>query len=134
MNFDFDDEELKKCQEAFNSLDEEDRLYMNQYQLAEQTGIPGAQWKRFLLDTRVSEWLNQEIQIIKRTRYHKMIGSANSSSYGAAQMINALGKSFDNDDSKEGNIFIYSMVPLNTREQGAPNTQMLPYDIFDKEE
>jgi hypothetical protein len=43
MNFDFDDEELKKCQEAFNSLDEEDRLYMNHYQLAEQTGIPGAQ-------------------------------------------------------------------------------------------
>jgi hypothetical protein len=137
MNFEFEDEQMTLCQEAFNLLDPEKRLTASHYDLAKLTAIQDSTlWKHFLMDTRVSDWINQEVTLYKEAQLRKMIAYATDDrrSYGAAQMINALNKSFDSDTQKEGNIFIYSMVPLNQREQGAPNTQILPMDIFERGE
>lgn len=136
MEFEFNDEEMLACQTAFNEMDPEERLYQTHYELAVNSEIPSPSWKRFLLDTRVSDWINQELTIIKGAQYRKMIRNAgeNDRSYGAAQMLNALGKTFDGDKSKEGNVFIYSAVPLNSRELNAPNAIELPTDIFERRE
>lgn len=135
MEFNFEDQELTACQEAFNKLDTEERLAMSHYDLASKTGIDSGLWKKFLLDPRVSEWMNQELTVIRNKQYRKMIINVddNDRSYGAAQMLNALGKTFDTTSSKEGNLFIYSYVPLNEREHSAPNTIINKDDIFEKE-
>ena len=59
---------------------------------------------------------------------------SNERSYGAAQMLNALNKTFDTDVEKEGPLFIYSYVPLHEREQGIPNTQQIDRDVFERSE
>ena len=135
MNFEFEDEGLAACQEEFNRLNPEERLYMTHYDLSRETGVDDSQlWKRFLMETRVSNWIDQEITLIKSTTLRKMIKNADSNerSYGAAQMLNALNKSFDTDTTKEGPLFIYTYVPLNEREQGAPNTQRADRDLFER--
>ena len=136
MQFEFEDEEMLACQEAFNAMEPEERLYKTHYELAANSAIPSTAWKKFLLDTKVSDWINQELAIIKGAQYRKMIKSAgdNDRSYGAAQMLNALGKTFENDDKKEGNLFVYSYVPLSNKEQGAPNTFKLLTDPFERRE
>lgn len=133
MNFDFNDSELQQCQVMFNSLPPEERLFMTHYELAQKTRIKDSTlWKRFLLDTRVTEWINQELTLFKAAQLRKLVKNAtdNDRSVGAAQMLTALNKTFDTDTQKEGNVFIYSYVPMNVREQTAPNTQILDHDIF----
>lgn len=135
MNFEFNDEELATCQAEFNRLEPEDRLFMTHYELAKESGIPDSQaWKRFLMETRVANWIDQEITVIKSTTLRKMIKRAdtNGNSYGAAQMLNALNKSFETDTVKDGPIFVYTYVPLNEREQGAPNTGQADRDLFER--
>lgn len=135
MNFEFDDPNLTACQEEFNRLDPEERLYMTHYDLAKESGIEDSQmWKKFLMETRVSNWIDQEITVIKGTTLRKLIRNADSNdrSVGAAQMLNALNKSFETDTEKEGPMFIYSYVPLNEREQGAPNTMRADRDLFER--
>ena len=135
MELEFDDEVLTACQAAYNTLDPEERLYMTHYDLSRSTNITDSQlWKKFLMDTRVSNWIDQEITLIKSTTLRKMIKNADSNerSYGAAQMLNALNKSFDTDTTKEGPMFVYTYVPLNLREQGAPNTAQANYDLFER--
>lgn len=136
MDFEFEDPELLLCQEAFSSLDPEGRLFMTHYELAKDTDIPSQLWKKFLMETRVSNWIDQELTLIKSTTLRKMIRNADSNdrSVGAAQMINALNKTFDSDVEKDGPMFVYTYVPLNDREQGAPNTAQLPYDVFERRE
>jgi hypothetical protein len=135
MNYELDDEELMACQAVFNKLDPEERLFMTHYTLAKETEITDSQaWKRFLMDTRVANWIDQEVTVIKNITLRKMIKDADSNvrSYGAAQMMNALNKSFESDAVKEGPIFVYTYVPLNAREQGAPNTMQADRDLFER--
>ena len=135
MNFEFEDEELAACQAAFNALDPEERLSMTHYDLAKTSGVADSQaWKRFLMETKVANWIDQEITIIKGVTLRKMIKNADSNdrSYGAAQMLNALNKSFDTDTVKDGPVFVYTYIPLNEREQGAPNTTQEDHDIFER--
>ncbi len=135
MNFEFEDEALMACQDAFNAMAPEDRLFMTHYEFAKQTPIRDSSiWKRFLLDTRVSDWINQELTLFKSAQLRKLVKDAtkNDRSVGAAQMLNALNKTLENETIKDGPIFIYSYVPMNARELGAPNTQVLPEDIFER--
>lgn len=136
MHFEFDDEVMLACQEAFNNSDPEERLYKTHYELAKETGIDSQSWKVFLTDTRVSNFIDQEVTLIKSTTLRKMIKNADSNdkSYGAAQMLNALNKTMDTDVVKDGPTFIYMAVPLNERELGAPNVQHVRQGLFDEEE
>lgn len=137
MNFVFDNENLQQCQEVFNHIDPEERLVMTHYQLAKDTAITDpARWKEFLTNTKVRAWIEEEITLIKGTTLRRMISNADSNdrSVGAAQMLNALNKSFESDTAKEGAVFVYMHVPPNDRELGAPNVHVLEHNIFRKED
>lgn len=128
MNFEFDDNELTLCQEAFNRMAPEDRLFMTHYEFAKQTTVrDSALWKKFLLDSRVSDWINQELTLFKSAQLRKLVKDAtkNDRSVGAAQMLNALNKTLENESIKDGPVFIYSYVPLNERELNAPNAHVI---------
>lgn len=132
MNFEFDDNELTLCQEEFNKLAPEERLFMTHYELAKQTTIKDSTlWKKFLLDSRVSDWINQELTLFKSAQLRKLVKDAtkNDRSVGAAQMLNALNKTLENESTKDGPVFIYSYVPLNKRELNAPNVRILGGDV-----
>ena len=132
MNFEFENKELRQCLVVFNSLPPEERLFMTHYELAQQTRIKDSTiWKEFLLDTRVSDWINQELALFKSAQLRKLVKDAtkNDRSVGAAQMLNALNKTLENESIKDGPVFIYSYVPLNERELNAPNVHILGGDV-----
>lgn len=132
MNFEFENKELRQCLVVFNSLPPEERLFMTHYELAQTTRIKDSTiWKEFLLDTRVSDWINQELALFKSAQLRKLVKDAtkNDRSVGAAQMLNALNKTLENESIKDGPVFIYSYVPLNKRELNAPNARILGGDV-----
>ena len=132
MNFEFENKELQQCLVMFNSLPPEERLFMTHYELAQNTRIKdSAIWKEFLLDMRVSDWINQELTLFKSAQLRKLVKDAtkNDRSVGAAQMLNALNKTLENESTKDGPVFIYSYVPLNERELNAPNAHILGGDV-----
>lgn len=139
MDFEWDDPVMQQCQDIYNCLEPHDRLFMNHYELAQQdASVPDANtWKRFITDRRVSEWINEELTIFTQAQQRKLIKDAttNNRSVGAGQMINALGKTLENNTAiKDGPVFIYTSVPLNVREQGLSNVRELARDIFLGEE
>ena len=94
MQFSFDKVALQKCAEAFGMMHPEERLFLNQYELADKTGLDSELWKEFLADKQVTDWVRQELQVFKSAQLRKLLRSAdnNERSVGAAQMMNALGK------------------------------------------
>ena len=134
MEFEWDDQEMLACQEMFNGLEPEDRIVMSHYELARATEQKdSAVWKRFITEPRVSQWIDSEMEIFKSSQMKKVIGNANEygRSVGAAQMITALNKTMETTKRKDGPVFIYSYVPLSSREIGVDNAQVLPRDIFE---
>lgn len=133
MTVDFTDPRLVMCLQEFNKLNPEDRLSMSHFDLAQMTPINDPEiWIEFLKDPRVTDKINEELMIYKEAQQRKLISRATThdKSVGTAQMINALGKSMENEASKTGSIIIYSYVPLNDKEENAPNTQREGRDIF----
>lgn len=136
MLFDFGTHEhreiLSRCNGAFNDLPPDKAVYMSHYELASETGIESEDWKKFLTHPQVSEWLSEEIELMKRSQYNKMIQNANNvnRSVGAAQMINALDKSLNKESAADGPAFIYTYVPIahNQRKAGIIETE--DEDIF----
>lgn len=114
MNIRFDDPDLQDLCDLFNSLDPEEAIFMNHYELSRQTGIPADRWKSFLMHPRVSTWMEQEIQLYKEFQLKQMIrdATANDRSVGAAQMINSLTKALQEGTQKEGPIIVYTYVPM----------------------
>ena len=45
-------------------------------------------------------------------------------------MLNALNKVTTPEDKKEGELIVYSYVPLNAREEQAPNVRINTSDLF----
>lgn len=129
MGFDFgNDIDLETCRLAFAELSPEQALFMTHYELASETGVQTPEvWKRFLTHPQVAEWIAEEVETLRKVQMRKVIRNAsdNERSVGAAQMMNALAKVSETTQAKEGNIFIYAYVPLNDREQNAPNTYTL---------
>ena len=123
MNIQFDNQELIELQEVFNAIDPEQVIFMNHYELANETGISADKWKQFLMHPQVSTWMQQELQLFKEYQLKQMIKNAtdNEKSVGAAQMINSLTKTLQEGRTKEGPIIIYTHVPL-TMEQQAGTT------------
>lgn len=133
MEFNWNNPELAECQRLFMELPADERIYMSHYELANETGFGTAQlWKEFLMDKRVSDWLQSETQLLKETQMRKLIKNVNDNerSVGAAQMLNALSKVTTPDDKKEGELIVYSYVPVNPREEKAPNVRINTTDLF----
>ena len=114
--------QFEECWNIFVSLGEEG-LYMNHYQLAQATKIEDAiQWKMFLTDPQVVDYISTEMNIIRTAAINDMVHKApDSNSVGQSQLINALGKLDEKATKKEGPVFIYSYVPLNEEQKYAPN-------------
>lgn len=114
-------EPLYSLQEAWNTLDPEKAITYSHYDLAKETDFSEEDWKVFLSDGRVAKYLETEVELFKQAQMRKLIARAttNDKSVGTAQMLNAIGKSME-DDQVESNFFIYSHVPLTMNEIHAP--------------
>ena len=133
MNFTWSRPDLAGCQDEFMKLPAEERIFRSHYELAETTRYGTAQlWKEFLMDKRVADWMQSETQLFKEAQMRKLIKNVtnNDKSVGAAQMLNALNKVTTPEDKKEGELIVYSYVPLNAREEQAPNVRINTSDLF----
>ena len=121
--------QYEECWKIFTSL-KEDGLYLSHYQLAEHTRINDAfVWKEFLMDPRTVDYITSEMNIIRSAAINEMVSRApNSNSVGQSQLINALQKLDEKASHKEGPVFIYSYVPLNTEQKQAPNVRIVDTD------
>jgi len=120
MNVDFgNNRELADLQELFNTINSEEVIFMNHYQLSQATGVPADRWKEFLMHPAVSIWISQELQLFKEYQLKQMIRNAtdNEKSVGAAQMINSLTKTLNEGQVKTGPTIIYTYVPLTEAQE-----------------
>lgn len=121
--------QFDECKRQFSALGER-ALYLNHYQLAMETSIHDAmEWKIFLMDPRISDYINSEMNIIRNAAINEIIQKApNSKSVGQAQLINSLVKIDELTSNKEGPVFIYSYVPLNAEQSFAPNVVLTDFE------
>lgn len=127
--------QFDECWNIFTGLGEEG-LYMNHYQLAQATTIEDAiQWKLFLTDPKVVDYISTEMNIIRNAAINDMVHKApDSNSVGQSQLINALGKLDEKATKKEGPVFIYSYVPLNNEQKYAPNVRTVDAEGVEQNE
>lgn len=133
MNIRFTDPKLTECQEMYNALDPEMRITMSHFDLAQMTEQTDHEvWLKFLKDPRVNDAINEELQVYKQAQQRKLISQAtvDGRSTGLAQMISSLGKEISDNKGKEGDIFVYSYVPLTESEKKAPDTRIEDRDLF----
>lgn len=124
INFDKEKEELFcELQESFNEIGPE-ALQMTHYELAERSGDSPISWKKFLLDPRVSAYITEELDMLKKSQVSKLLSEASTSrSTGQAQLLNTLLNQTKVSEKKEGPVFIYTRIPLNDQELGAQNVR-----------
>lgn len=124
INFDKEKEGLFcELQEAFNDIGP-DALQMTHYELAERSGDSPISWKKFLLDPRVSAYITEELDMLKKSQVSKLLSEASTSrSTGQAQLLNTLLNQTKVSEKKEGPVFIYTRIPLNDQELGAENVR-----------
>lgn len=117
--------QFNECKRQFTELGER-ALYLNHYQLAVETHIKDAIiWKIFLTDPRIADYISSEMSLIRNASINEIIHKApNSKSVGQAQLINALVKIDESAANKNGPVFIYSYVPLNSEQEYAPNVAL----------
>ena len=115
----------------FNALGKE-AFVKSHWDLAAISDYSVDDWREFLTDPAVVRYIKDEMQAVSDVETRKIVAniSSNSKSTGTAQTLMALGKTQGNDSKKEGPVFIYMAVPLNEREQHAPNVQTLEADPF----
>ena len=131
--YNFKEEDIKMFWGHFKNLGREG-LYASHYDLFEKTNYSTPDiWKEFLLLPEVVEYIRIEMEIIRKAAMNELFANAgDSNSVGKAQLLNAISK-YDEDNSvKDGPIFIYTYVPLNSEQEKAPNVQKEKYDVFKK--
>lgn len=113
-----------------------DALIMNHYEL--EVMFPDYsldQWREFLQDPKVQEYIRSEFAIIQESEMRKVIASAseNDTPVGKAQLINAMLNASEKVGSKrEGNIIVYAYVLPNEEQAKATNTEVIKRDPFKK--
>lgn len=123
MDIAFKDNETQfiDLQDLFNSIGK-DALYMTHYELAERTGESPISWKKFLMDPRVSAFIAEEMSMLEKVKAAVMLNTVDTNkNTGQAQLLNTLLNRSKNNEKKEGPVFIYTQVPLNSQEQHAKN-------------
>lgn len=105
---------------------------MTHWDLAAQSSFSADEWREFLTNPAVSQYIRDEINAISEIESRKIIMdvSKNSKSTGTAQTLIALDKIRGGGSQKGGPIFIYTYIPPNAREQHAQNVQQLDVDPF----
>lgn len=127
MNIKFREDEplFTELQDLYNGIGY-DALYMTHYELAEQTGTSPIDWKQFLMDPRVTAFVAEEIDMLKKSKVALMLKDVETNkNTGQSQLLNTLLNQTKGQERKEGPVFIYTQVPLNTEEQHAENVVIL---------
>jgi len=130
--FEDNEKDLIKMQDIFNSF-QSDALYMSHYDLAARSKgeFSPIDWRVFLNDYRVVEFLEEELNMIQRNAIMKMMKDIDQSkSTGQAQLLNTLVQQSTKNKSKDGPVFIYTYIPLSEQEEAAPNVEKLQSDPF----
>ena len=121
IKFRADEEMFTELQDLMNGIGQS-ALYMSHYELAEQTGMSPISWKKFLLDPRVAAFISEEMDLLKRAKVSTMLSTVDTNkNTGQAQLLNTLLNQTKNTNRKEGPVFIYTHIPLNSQEEHAPN-------------
>ena len=121
IKFRSDEEMFTELQDLMNGIGQ-NALYMSHYELAEQTGMSPISWKKFLLDPRVADFISEEMDLLKRAKVSTMLSTVDTNkNTGQAQLLNTLLNQTKNTNRKEGPVFIYTHIPLNSQEEHAPN-------------
>ena len=115
----------------FNALGK-DAFVKSHWELAGMSTYSVDDWREFLTDPTVVRYIKEEMLATADVETRKIVSniSTNAKSTGTAQTLMALGKTQGNGGKKDGPVFIYMAVPLNEREQHAPNVQTLDTDPF----
>lgn len=122
---DLGSDHLNTMADTFNSLGQ-DGLYMTHYQLADETEFSTEEWREFLNNSEVKEYINSELATIAKVERAKLMRDASKKQgqVGTAQMITALSK-LDTSSDKTGPVFIYSYIPMNTKEKKQDTTEKI---------
>lgn len=131
INLHWDNDTMYALQEFFNA-GLPGTLYLSHYDLATSSGHAATDWKKFLTRPEVTDYTMQELQLLKRTEFQKVLKdiSTKSKSVGTAQLLNALDKALANESTKDGPAFVYCYIPLHEDESHAPNVVHLTEDPF----
>lgn len=125
IDFKENEKDFIEMQELFNTIGYE-ALFMSHYDLAERTELSPIDWKKFITDVRVANALNEELDLIKKSKVALMLKNVeNNKNTGQAQLLNTLLNQTKQSDVKEGPVFIYTQIPLNDQEQHAPNVRRI---------
>lgn len=112
---------FEDLQNLFNSIGQ-NAMFMSHYELAEMTGESPISWKKFLMDPRVSAFIAEEMDMLKKSKVAVMLNTVDTNkNTGQAQLLNTLLNQTKTSDKKEGPVFIYTQVPLNNQEEHARN-------------
>lgn len=125
------EKEFIDLQNLFNQIGQ-DALFMSHYELAERSGESPITWKHFLMDPRVSAFIAEEMDMLKRSKVALMLKDVDTNkNTGQAQLLNTLLNQTKGTDKKEGPAFIYTQIPLNSEEQYAENIRIYHEDNAD---
>lgn len=121
---------LSELQDRFNDIGQE-ALYMDHYELSEMTGISPLHWREFITDSRVVNFVDGELELIKRSKIIAMLKDIeNNRSTGQAQLLNTLLNQTKNSSIKEGPIYIYTYIPPNAQERNSGLVEVADVDPF----
>ena len=123
IKFKDEEQDLIDLQDLYNGIGQE-ALFMSHYELAERTSESPILWKKFLTDVRVAAFIEEELEMLKKSKVALMLSTVDSNkNTGQAQLLNTLLNQTKGTERKEGPVFIYTHVPLNKQEQGAVNVR-----------
>jgi len=125
IKFNEGEDDMKDMQDLMNEIGQQ-ALFMNHYELSAKTEISPIQWKKFLTDARVSAFIAEELELLKKSKVAVMLKDVDTNkNTGQAQLLNTLLNQTKQNDKKEGPVFIYTQIPLNEAEQHAENVVMV---------
>lgn len=125
IKFNEDEDDMKDMQDLMNEIGQQ-ALFMNHYELSAKTEISPIQWKKFLTDVRVSAFIAEELELLKKSKVAVMLKDVDTNkNTGQAQLLNTLLNQTKQSNKKEGPVFIYTQIPLNEAEQHAENVVMV---------
>ena len=125
IKFNEGEDDMKDMQDLMDEIGQQ-ALFMNHYELSAKTEISPIQWKKFLTDVRVSAFIAEELELLKKSKVAVMLKDVDTNkNTGQAQLLNTLLNQTKQNDKKEGPVFIYTQIPLNEAEQHAENVVMV---------
>lgn len=112
--------------------------YHGLYKMTEEKeAITLAQWKSFYLDRRVQSWYDQELELLMKSKLHKLTRQAGSDrSTATQQALQGLLKHISENTVKaeENKIIVYTHIPLTDQEAHLKNVKVestIPQEIRD---